>query len=79
MDEEGKEKGTHCWELNPDCGLGGKTCRPHCPAYRQKVDCWDLDWEELASHLASKQREFWTSWFRNRCPKCPVFKMLRKE
>jgi len=63
-----------CWDLNPSCmaKAEGDKKRP-CPAYEQKIGCWELDWKPLIQKVSQEQREMMGKWMQENCPKCPAF------
>jgi hypothetical protein len=63
-----------CWELNPNCMAlaEGDEKRP-CPAYEQKIGCWELDWQPLFEKASEEQKEMMGQWMKDNCPNCPVY------
>lgn len=63
-----------CWELNPNCmaKAEGDAKRP-CPAYEQKIGCWELDWKPLYENIPEEQKKMMEGWMKENCPKCPVY------
>jgi hypothetical protein len=43
-----------------------------CPAYRQGIGCWEVDWKDLVQRLPSGQQEYWRYFF-EKCPGCEAF------
>jgi hypothetical protein len=50
----------------------GEAKRP-CPAYEQKIGCWELDWKPLLEKAPAEQKEMMGKWMRENCPRCPVY------
>jgi len=66
--------GEKCWDLNQNCMAKkeGETKRS-CPAYEQKIGCWELDWKPLLEKAPEEQREMMGKWVKDNCPRCPVY------
>lgn len=47
-----------CYDLNPNCmaKAEGDAKRP-CPAYEQKIGCWELDWKTMYVSLPEDQEK----------------------
>ena len=69
-----------CWDLNPNCmaKAEGEAKQP-CPAFEQKIGCWELDWEPLLQKAPEEQREMMGKWVQENCPKCPVYETHQEE
>ena len=50
----------------------GDAKRP-CPAYEQKIGCWELDWKTMYASLPEDQKKMMGEWMKDNCPKCPVY------
>lgn len=63
-----------CWDLNPNCmaKAEGNKKQP-CPAYEQKIGCWELDWKPLFAKAPEEQKKMMKEWVKEGCPKCPVY------
>ena len=63
-----------CWDLNPHCmaKAEGDKKQP-CPAYEQKIGCWELDWKAMLERAPKEQKEMMGKWVKENCPKCPVY------
>ena len=63
-----------CYDLNPNCmaKADGDAKRP-CPAYEQKIGCWELDWKPMYVNLPEDQRKQMGQWMQDNCPHCPVY------
>ena len=63
-----------CWDLNPNCmaKAEGEAKQP-CPAFEQKIGCWELDWEALLQKAPAEQKDMMGQWVKENCPKCPVY------
>lgn len=46
----------------------GDAKRP-CPAFEQKIGCWDLDWKPLLQNAPDEQKEMMGQWVKENCPK----------
>jgi hypothetical protein len=77
---KGEKMNRMCWDINPDCmaKAEGDAKRP-CPSFQQKISCWDLDWQPLLQKISVEQREAMGKLMKERCPKCPVYSIHRKE
>lgn len=72
--------GEMCWDLNPNCmakAEGDK--RQPCPAYEQKIGCWELDWKSMLEKAPKEQKEMMGKWVNESCPKCPVYDKHQAE
>ena len=69
-----------CWDLNPNCmaKAEGEAKQP-CPAFEQKIGCWELDWEPLLQKAPEEQKEMMGTWVQENCPKCPVYATHQDE
>jgi hypothetical protein len=56
----------------------GEAKRP-CPAYEQKIGCWELDWKPLLEKAPAEQKEMMGKWMRENCPRCPVYSKHQTE
>ena len=66
--------GEMCWELNPNCmALAEGEGKQPCPAYEQKIGCWELDWKPLFDKAPEDQRKMMGQWMKDNCPQCPVY------
>lgn len=63
-----------CYDLNQNCmaKAEGALHRP-CPAYEQKIGCWELDWKPMYERLPADQRKQMGQWMQDNCPQCPVY------
>lgn len=63
-----------CYDMNPNCmaKAEGDSHRP-CPAYEQKIGCWELDWKPMYANLPDEQKKQMGEWMKENCPKCPVY------
>jgi hypothetical protein len=50
-----------------------------CPAFEQKIGCWELDWEPLLQKAPEEQKEMMGKWVKENCPKCPVYNVHQEE
>jgi len=50
-----------------------------CPAYEQKIGCWELDWKPMLEKAPKEQREMMGKWVKENCPKCPVYDKHQTE
>jgi len=68
-----KKMSEKCYDLNPNCmaKAEGDAKRP-CPAYEQKIGCWELDWKPVYVSLPEDQKKMMGEWMKDNCPKCPV-------
>jgi hypothetical protein len=75
-----KKMSEMCWDQNPDCMAiaEGDTKRP-CPAYEQKIGCWELDWQVLMQKATEEQKKEMGQWMKEKCPKCPVYNKHQNE
>ena len=63
-----------CWDLNPNCMAKAEgDNKQSCPAYEQKISCWELDWKPLLEKAPEEQKEMMGTWVKENCPKCPVY------
>jgi len=69
-----------CWEINPNCmaKAEGPAKRP-CPAFEQKINCWELDRVALLKDAKEEQKVMMKNWMQENCPKCPVYTVYRGE
>ena len=69
-----------CWDLNPNCiaKAEGEAKRP-CPAFEQKIGCWELDWKPLLEKAPEEQKEMMGKWMTENCPECPVYDKHQAE
>ncbi len=44
-----------------------------CPAYRESLGCWEVDWRSVVEPLSASQQEYWVSFFKN-CGSCVAYK-----
>jgi len=72
--------GEMCWDLNQNCmaKAEGEAKRP-CPAFEQKIGCWELDWKPLLEKAPEEQKEMMGKWMKEKCPKCPVYDKHQDE
>jgi len=50
-----------------------------CPAYEQKIGCWELDWISMLEEAPKEQKEMMGKWVKENCPKCPVYDKHQTE
>lgn len=63
-----------CWEVKPDCmALKESPQKQSCPAYEQKIGCWDLDVRPLLEQTTKEQQKMMVEYMKEGCPKCPVY------
>ena len=69
-----------CWDLNPNCmaKAEGPAQRP-CPAFEQKINCWELDRAALLQHATVEQKMMLKNYMKENCPKCPVYAFSREK
>jgi hypothetical protein len=69
-----------CWDLKHDCmaKAEGEAKRP-CPAFAQKISCWELDWKPLLQKVSDEQKVMIGKWMKENCPKCPVYDKHQDE
>ena len=69
-----------CWDLNPNCmaRAEGDKKQP-CPAYEQKIGCWELNWQPLYEKVSEDQKQMMVQWMKENCPKCPVYDKHQAE
>lgn len=69
-----------CWEINPNCmaKAEGPGKRP-CPAFEQKINCWELDRAALLNQATAEQKGMMKNWMQENCPKCPTYAVYGDE
>ena len=68
-----------CWELRSNCMMKNQAREnAGCPAYRQGLGCWEVDWKAIVEALPASQREYWLS-FLDHCDKCVAYKAHPSE
>ncbi|MHB8792365.1 MAG: hypothetical protein ACYC6O_03390 [Thermoleophilia bacterium] len=73
MDEDFQS--AKCWELKPNCMMKHtKREKASCPAYRENLGCWEVDWEAIVAELPSSQMEYWLSFLAS-CENCVAYKV----
>ena len=50
-----------------------------CPAYEQKIGCWELNWQPLYEKVPEDQKQMMVQWMKEKCPKCPVYDKHQDE
>lgn len=62
-----------CWELKSNCMMRNQSREDAaCPAYRQGLGCWEVDWNQIIGPLPASQQEYWLS-FLAKCPGCVAY------
>lgn len=71
MDESVQQ--VKCWEIKPNCMMKHTSReKASCPAYRENMGCWEVDWEAMVSALPGSQREYWLSFLAS-CENCVAY------
>ena len=66
--------GDKCYDINPSCmAKAGDEARQPCPAYEQKMGCFELDWIPMYENLPAEQKGQMVQWMKSHCPACPVY------
>jgi hypothetical protein len=74
--EQAKEEEKPCWEVNPGCGTG--ECTSICPAYVNKIPCWQFDWKSAMEGMDDMSKAEIIKLVQN-CPTCPVYQKHPEE
>ena len=68
-----------CWEMRSNCVMKDEPREnASCPAYRDGVGCWEVDWKLIVEMLPASQRVYWLL-FLNNCENCVVYKSHSTE
>jgi hypothetical protein len=68
-----------CWEIKPNCVMKHSTReKASCPAYRENVGCWEVEWEAVVSVLPASQKEYWLSFLAS-CENCAAYQAHPEE
>ncbi len=68
-----------CWEMRPNCMMKHQSReKANCPAYRERLGCWEVDWRGIVELLPSGHQEYWMS-FLNNCENCVAYKAHPEE
>ncbi|MBI5870616.1 MAG: hypothetical protein HZB44_06650 [Actinobacteria bacterium] len=68
-----------CWEMKPNCMMKHVDReKASCPAYRENLGCWEVDWEAVVTVLPGSQREYWLSFLAS-CEKCIAYQAHPEE
>lgn len=71
MEESAQDE--KCWEMKPNCMMKHTSReKASCPAYRENMGCWEIDWKAVVSALPDSQREYWLS-FLDSCENCVAY------
>lgn len=63
-----------CWEMKPNCMMNGRNKeKSNCPAFRESIGCWEVDWKKIVESLPASQQEYWYM-FMEKCPSCTAYK-----
>jgi len=77
MDES--QQNMRCWEIKPNCMMKENPRETAiCPAYRENIGCWEVDWVDIVSELPGSQREYWLSFLAS-CENCDAYKAHAEE
>lgn len=68
-----------CWDLKTNCMMREQDRdNAGCPAYRQGLGCWEVDWSEIVRSLPDSQQEYWHM-FLDKCKDCVAYEAHPEE